>query len=229
MNQALELLNLNNGFKPVDPRHQQVGFRVLVDLLIKMRGDEIFVTNQIPASISQEINEKPLAKLGLTYELAYYISAPLQIREFPPTFNELRKDACETLYINLRPSTEQQYPETLPIGGGNQTSNDFAFRFYGQQDLAEYQIYDTVNWKESAFYYADFDSDATLKGTTVSSVEWEVLDGAATQISNESLTNNVASALVTFNEEGTVTYKATATYATGEVKDFLFQVRVNRA
>jgi hypothetical protein len=226
VNEALGLLNLNNGFKPVDPRHQQVGFQTLVDLLIKYRGDEIYLTPQIPATITAEINEKPAAKLGLVYDLAFYISAPLQVREFPATFSALRKDALDTLYINFKPPTTQQYPELLPIGGGNEQYADYAFRFYGEQDLTNYQIYDQVNLNESQFFYADFDSDATLKGTTVSSVAWEVLDNAGTQISNESLTGNTAKALLTFQGEGLTTIKATATYANSEVKDFMFNIQV---
>jgi hypothetical protein len=114
----------------------------------------------------------------------------------------------------------------LPVGGGNETSSTWAYRFYSEEDNAKYEIFDCVNVGEIQFFYADFDADATLKGTTVSTVDWEVLDNSGTGITNESLTGNVAKALLNFTAEGTTTFKATATYANTEVKDFLFKVQV---
>lgn len=226
VNEALEILNLNNGLLPADPRHQQVAFRVLNDLLIKYRADGIYATPRIPSTITQELNESPSAKTGLVYDVAFYSSIPLQIRELPINFDRIRNDSMRVFYVKLRPPTKQQYPETLPIGGGNEHSDTFSYRFYSQQDNADYQIYDRVNLNESQFFYADFDQDAVLKDTSVSSVLWEVLDNSGTQITNKSLLSNVAKALITFQGVGVTTFKSTATYASGEIKDFLFNVQV---
>ncbi len=225
INEALQILNLNNGLLPVDPRHQQVAYQKLVDILILWRGEGRYITPQIPASPTQDIREKPWAKLGLVYETAFYTAAPLQVLDFPPTAGIAREMALKTLYVNARPDSSTQYPDILPIGGGNEFEWSNSYQFYGQQDNINYDIYDTANQGEALIFYADFDADAVMRNTSVSSVVWEALDSGVV-ISNQSITANVANALVTFSDAGTSRFKATATYASGEIKEFNFKVTV---
>ncbi len=67
----------------------------------------------------------------------------------------------------------------------------------------------------SEIYKIDFNQWSGINGN-ISSVSWSTIYGSIT-ISNETLANNVASALVTFNGTGRVLIKIKAT-ATSEVK-----------
>lgn len=225
---SLRILNLENNNIEEDPYIQQVGFEGLVDLLNLLRGKGLYITKQIPPTAGSEVAEPPWSKTGLIYELAYLIAAPLQVNEFPPTFGEMRDKAYTTLYVNAKEPTNQQYPSTLPIGGGNEGFWDtWRERFYGRQDRANYQVYAEQNKNEKAFYVADFDADATRRATTVASVKWEKIEGSSMQISDISTSGNLSTALITFINSGTVAFKCVATYANNEVQEFLFKVAVH--
>ena len=227
VNDSLRLLNQLSNINDVDPYMQQQGFYRLVDYLNAQREEDIYLTPQIPASINQELSEKPWAKMGITYDLAFYLAPYIQVKEYPSNFFDVRTRLSSELYVNAKPPTEQQYPETLPIGGGNEWYENWSYRFYSFNDRTRYDIYEEQNINEAAFYVADFDADAVKRGTTVSSVVWEVTELYTTTISEETLSGNVAMALVTFGGGGVTTFRARATYANGEIQDFNFQVRVN--
>lgn len=223
---ALRLCNENSSVLTVEPEMQQQGFARLVDWLNLQRGDGLYLTPQIPATINSELREMSWAKQGIIFDLAFNLAPFIQTKEFSQMFFTVRENSLTTLYINAKQPTDQQYPETLPIGGGNEWYNSWSFRFYGENDLAEYQVYETQNKGESALYVADFDADAVKRNTTVSSIVWESLENFSVDITNEALVNNIAQAQLTFNGAGTATFRARATYANTEIQDFLFQVLV---
>ena len=225
INNALRLLNLNSLVKGVDPYHQQIAFQVLVDWLATERGKRIYITPQIPASVNSDLKEKPYAKKAIEYAVAYDLIAPLQVRTPPLNIVEIKRDSYATLYVNAKPRTSMQLPDTLPLGSGNQRYS-FSFNYYADNDSTIYDIYDSVNVGDASIFYADFDAGATLKSTTVSSVEWTILENSGVTISNESLSSNLASAQFTFTGSGSQKVKALATYASGEKKTFMFSFQV---
>ena len=222
-------LRLNNEFSnilAVDPDLEQEAFISLVNMLEVYRGDNMYLTYQIPASISEDIQEFPWATKGLEYDLAYNLAPYIQNDSFSGMFFANRKDALATIHIKAEPVVNMQYPETLPVGGGNEQYNSWTYRFYGEKDQTNYDIRAVRNLGEKEFYVADFEGDAVRKNTTVSSVEWVSNDSGVT-ITLESLSGNVARALVEFTRAGGVTFKAIATYANGGIHEFLFNVQVN--
>ena len=225
--QVLEILNLSNDLLQNDPRHERIAFRSLCDVLLEYRANGIYLTPRIPASITQEVSEKSSAKLGLIYKTAFYCAVPLQIKQFPPTFDTVRAQVEDTLYINNRPSTDQQFPETLPIGMGNEQyyGYNYYYRFYERPDCKEYQVYDKANRGEACFLFADFDPDAVLSDTKAGCITWDILTGVA-ELSDGSLDSNTSSALVKFVESGEVTIRARAEMCNKEIKDFLFKIEV---
>ncbi len=230
VNESLRILNLNNGLLPVQPRSQKVGFDYLADLLLRYRGDGIYITPQIPPTVNSELREQSWARIGLIYDLAFHIAAPLQVQSLPPTFAAVREDSLRTLYIQGRPSTEQSYPDTLPVGGGNFTDNGSGYTFYSAygKDL-DFEVRDKRRSGESLVYYADFDADAVMRNTSVSSVGWKVVRGSSVTVSSASFTDNLAEATLTFSGCGQSTVSATATYASGEVKSYLMLIEVVEA
>ncbi len=229
VNEALELLNLNEGFSEIDPRHQKITFKRLVDVLILHRAEGRYIAPQIPATINTDVREKPWARLGLIYDTAMHASVPLQVKDFPVMFSEMRDRANKTLYINAKASSSPEYPSILPIGGGNEYEQFSDYSFYGKPDGINYDVYEGATKGEAFIYYADFDADAVSRGTSVSSVAWDTLNSGNVAISNTSLSGNVASSLASFSEEGSAKFKATATYASGEKKDFFFNIEVRSA
>jgi len=79
---------------------------------------------------------------------------------------------------------------------------------------------------EATNYTVDWSVKAGRLGTTVSSVVWLVDNGSAT-ISNENLTSNVATALITTASEGVSLIKLTAVLADGQTDVFFFKVDAN--
>jgi len=226
VNKALKLCNELSDLIEVDPDLQNEGFDQLVSLLNTMRGDGLYVTPQIPASINDEIKEFSWSTRGLQFELAEALAPFIQTREFSRIFYEQKKKACRTLYIKAKPPTDQKLPETMPVGSGNSYWYWWSRVFYGEHDNTKYEYYEEPNQGEAFLYVADFDADATKSGTTVSSVVWTIEAGTAT-ISGTTATNNTSQSLITFNDIGTVKIKARATYANNEIRDFDFKFCVN--
>lgn len=224
---ALRVLGLRNQFQE-DPYLQQQCFRVLVDLLETYRADNIYVCPQIPPSISGDLKEFQWARLGIKHDLAFHAAPFLQVGTFPVNFMQAHSKAMETLLDNGEPPIEPQFPNTLPIGSGNEWYHySWSYRFYTENDNAIYNYTDHQIENKKVIYYADFDSDATRKGTTVASVVWFADRGSSITITDESLSGNVASALVEFNASGQASFLATATYANGETQDFGYLVNVS--
>ena len=226
VNDALRLCNEYSDILAIDPAVQSQGFLRLVDMLESMRGEQRYVTPQIPASINDDLKEFSWAKQGLIFNLAELVAPFIQVAGFVPTFYKMQKIANRTLYVKSRPPTKQGLPETLPIGSGNHRCGWRAYQFYAGIDNIKYNYYEEPNKGEKAFYVADFDSDAALSDTSVSSVAWEVRGGSAT-ISNISSNLNTSTALISFTNEGLIKVRARATYANLEVKDFDFKFAVN--
>ena len=227
VNQSLKLCNEFSRILAIDPYVQQEGFTALVDMLVTMRGDGMYVTPQIPASINDDLKELPWAKKGIIYNLAESVAPFIQSSGFVPSFFQQFKKANNTMYVNAKPPTDQRRPETMPTGSGN---NDWcwwwSYEFYSQHDNTDYQYYEAPNKGEAYLYVADFDADASQNNTSVSSVTWEVTQGTAT-IANITTTGNASQALITFTNEGVVKIKARATYANSEIRDFDFLFNVN--
>lgn len=225
VNDALALLNLNNGILPVKPAHQARAFSTLVDMLKTLRGDGIYLTRQFPASISADLREESWATQGLKEMLANAVAPYLQ-RPVPGF-----EDGERVLRNRGRQPIGCAFPETLPMGSGNTgyCSTSWPYTFYSGFDGIEYDVYDNAFSGEVKTFYADFDYDATIRSTTVSSVAWSSIGGAAIGISGQSLSSNLASAVLTFGGSGSGKIKAKATYANGGVKDFLFSIEVGDA
>jgi hypothetical protein len=223
-NDALTLLNLNNGILPVDPRHQERAFTTLVDLLKALRGDNVFLVRQIPANVNADLREQPWATKGLKEMVAREVAPFLQAK-IPPTLGDegeriLRNAARQPIGCSL--------PDTLPRGSGNAwygTYSAWCWTFYSGFDWSDFGYYGQVNRGESDTYYADFDGDAVLRGTSVATVAWSV-EGGSVAISNQALSANLASAQLQFTTSGTQKVRARATYANGQVQDFLFSIEV---
>ena len=225
VNSSLKLCNEFSQLLAVDPAMQAEGFEQLVDMLETMRGDGLYVTPQIPASINDELKERPTAKRGLIFNLAEAVAPFIQTRGFAPSFAKQQKIANNTLYVNAKPPTNQRLPENLPVGSGNSDWCWWSNQFYRQHDNTKYNYTESPNKGEAFLYVADFDSDAVKSGTTVSSVVWSVEQGTAT-ISATATTANASTSLITFTTEGTVKIKARATYANAEIRDFDFLFNV---
>lgn len=223
VNDALRYLNLNNGILPVDPRNQATAFAVLVDLLKLLRGDGLYVVRQFPAAINAELREPSWSTPGLKEMLAK-MAAPYLRTAVP---DSLGSEGERVLRTRARPPISCSMPDTLPMGSGNYDTW-WPEWFLGPDELT-YEYYAAANRGESATFYADFDFDAVNKGTTVSSVVWSVISGSIVGISNQSLSDNIASAQLSFTEAGNTTVRARATYANGQTHDFLIKVSVSDA
>lgn len=223
-NDALALLNLNNGILPVDPRHQERAFSQLVSLLNMLRGDNVFLVRRIPPNINAELYEPPWATDGLTEMLCRAIAPYLQAA-VPASLGD---EAERVLRNAARQPISCALPDTLPRGSGNSwygVTNTWAWTFYNGFDWSTFDYYGKVNPGESGTYYADFDGDAVLRDTTVSSIEWTSV-GSAVAISNQSLSGNFGQAQFAFSSSGLQKVKARALYANGQYQDFLFQIEV---
>lgn len=80
--------------------------------------------------------------------------------------------------------------------------------------------------EESIVYEIDWSVRVGKIGTTVSGVTWSVDSGSAS-ISNDSVTNNIASAQITTNSSGCSTIKAKATFADSQIDVHYFTVKVD--
>ena len=226
VNSSLKLCNEFSSLLAVDPAMQAEGFQQLVDMLETMRGNGLYVTPQIPASINDDLKEYPWAKRGLVFNLAEAVAPFIQTRDFVPAFFKQQKMANNTLYVNAKPPTNQRLPENMPVGSGNSDWCWWSRQFYDQHDNTKFNYVESPNKGEAFLYVADFDSNAVKSGTTVSSVVWTVEQGTAT-ISGTSTTLNTSTSLVTFTTEGVIKIKARATYANAEIRDFDFLFNVN--
>ena len=224
VNDALALLNLYSDVLPADPAHQQRGFTSLVSMLHRMRGDGMLVVNQMPASILSDLKEPSWATDGLKFELASAV-APFLRAALTQEQEMYRQKAMQTLMNNAAPPVACSLPATLPRGSGNWEYQDDSF--YSGAVSFEYDIYDQRFKGESSTYYADFDYDATVRGTTVSSVAWSNQGSVSATISGASVSSNLATAVLAFPTAGTVIVRARATYANSEIKDFTFRIEVN--
>ncbi len=224
VNSALRLLNLNNGILPVDPAHQVVAFECLVDMLHALRGDDLYVVRQFPATITADLKEQSWATAGLKEMLAKY-SAPYLQSMVP---DNIGSEGERILRNRARPPIACALPDTLPTGSGNTGHSSFAwpYRFFSGDDGVEYSFSGSVNKGESGTYYADFDYDATLRATTVASVVWSNLKSATAAISGAALSGNLASATLAFGTQGDIAVRARATYANAQIKDYLFDIGV---
>jgi hypothetical protein len=81
--------------------------------------------------------------------------------------------------------------------------------------VKEHEIYIDA----ARFATIDFSASASKLGTTVSTVAWSIEEGSTVTISNESLTNGVAKALLTSSTDSTGCnlIKARAVMANGEI------------
>lgn len=84
-----------------------------------------------------------------------------------------------------------------------------------ERDTREYRY--SQNKGESVEYRLDFSRLMTERGTSVSSVAWESLNGQAS-IANESLSSDIATADITTSQSGMAQVKATATLADGNIR-----------
>lgn len=225
---ALRLLNESSNVLSVDPYLEQQGFTHLVAILLEHRGYRRYIVPQVPSSVNADLKELFWATEALKFELAERLAPYIQVDVFSPSFMMAKRNTQNQLLIKASPPVVSQYPETLPIGSGNEWwQGSYTYKFYGENDNRYYDVVDRRNIGEGIIYYADFDGDAVMRGTSVSSVEWNIGDGASIAISGESTTDNVSQALIDFIESGTAIFTATATYASGEIKDFLFKVGVD--
>ena len=208
-----------------DPDMQKECFISLLDLLQRLRGDELYITAQLPISVNDDVQEFSWAKSYIEYELAVQFAPFIQNSDLSPIFFRNLKQSLNTVLANAQPIPHQQYPETLPIGSGNEWYGTWNYRFYANHDNVNYDFQSQRNKGEKEFFVADFDSDAVKKGTSVSSVEWRSISSSVL-ISSESLAINVARALIDFNKSGFAKFKAVATYANGGVHEFNFLIEV---
>lgn len=74
-------------------------------------------------------------------------------------------------------------------------------------------------------YAVDFSSSATDRGTTVSSVAWSSEGSRSLTISNETLTDSVASADITSDWSGNGVVRVRATYASGNQESMYFHIK----
>jgi hypothetical protein len=224
VNDALALLNLGNGILPVEPRHQARAFSELVNLLNALRGDNVFLVRSIPANINADLKEPLWATRGLCDMLARAV-APFLQATVPATLSD---EGERILRNTARQPISCAFPDTLPRGAGNSwygTYSAWSWTFYNGFDWSDFGYYGNANPGESDTYYADFDGDAVLRGTTVASVVWSV-EGGSVAISNQSLSSNLASAQFKFQSSGRQKIRARATYANGQIHDFLFSIEV---
>jgi hypothetical protein len=229
VNNSLRLCNELSGPLEVDPEMQNRGFDELVTMLNTMRGDGLYVTPKIPAALADNVQEYSWAKKGLEYDLAESLAPYLQVDSFTPSFYKQQKKAHSTLYVNAKPPTKQRLPEIFPSQCGSYAGDIYSgLNFYNRHDNIKYQYSESVNQGTAAIYVADFDSDATKRSTSVSSVAWTTEDGSAT-ISNTSTSGSYSQSLITFSSSGLVKIKARAAYASGEIQDFDFRFNVLEA
>lgn len=222
VNDALKLLNLNSGILPVKPRNQDTAFRVLVDMLKAGLGDNVRLLRQMPASIAADLHEPHWATKGLKEMLARE-AAPYLQAEVPAN---LGAGGERILRNNARQPIACSLPDSLPVGSGNQQFVLGGLHYFGGPSELIFDAHSTVNLGESATYFADFDLDASNRTTTVSSVAWSVVSGVSVSISSQSLSSNLASAVLAFGNDGSAVVRARATYANGQIKDFNFNIGV---
>ena len=223
VNDALSLINLNSDVLPAKPAHQQRGFKALVDMLKRMRGDGQRVVRQLPSAIGTDLHEPSWATEGLKFSLAMAL-APYLRQTLTNEQMLYGEKAIKTLRNRASPPIACAMPDTLPRGSGNY--EECYETFFNGRLVVDYDVYAEGFVGESATFYADFDYDADNRGTSVSSVAWTNLGSTDATISSTSLSGNVASAQLSFTSEGSVIVRARATYANAQIKDFLFNVEV---
>lgn len=224
---ALRLVNESSNLLDTDPYIQTLGFTVLVEILQEHRAFSRYLVPQIPPNSNADLREPPWATSGLKFEVAERLAPEIQLDVMSSSFMKANEKAQNTILIKASPPVVSQYPETLPIGSGNERWGSYTYKFYGENDTRYYDIIDRRNENEEIVYYADFDGDAVMRNTSVSSVQWDIGDGAAISIDNESTSDNLSQAAIGFIEYGTAIFTATALYTSGEIKIMNFKVSVD--
>lgn len=219
---ALQFLNVSSHLMPADPAQQSRAFTVLKRLFDILPSRSIYLEMKRPLTTSIDLQEPGYATELLVPILGYYL-LPYFNEELTPTRMELYKDAVRNLQRKTRRPIRTKPPSTLPRGGGN---SDYYSHYYIGDNQYQYTLYDERKEGEIKIYTADFNSEASRRNTTVSTVGWSNIGAENATISGEALSANVATATLSFPICGYVVVKARATFASGEIYDAIFKIHV---
>lgn len=207
--------------EPEDQNEIFIRFQRLFEILPQQ---DIYLPMLRPASSSTDVREPEWATEALAQILARMVLPYFKGANWSPIHEESYRESKRLLMNKTSKPIKINYPSTLPRGSGN-WDNCFPF-FYPGQDKYKITYYDNRFYGESKIYTADFTSESGLRGTTVSSVTWSNLGSADATISNESTSDAISTARLTFGQTGKVLVRARATFANSEIYDNLIEIIV---
>ncbi len=128
-------LFLNGASSPINPAStelKQYTFEALVDMLIEWDALNINLGVTIPTNQSDELNNPPDTNQVIQFKLSV-ISAPLFKLMASADVRDRATELFDDLQINYSIVPDLSFPETLPIGTGNQ-QNVNGRRYYSIDD-----------------------------------------------------------------------------------------------
>ena len=225
INDSLEWLGVSSHIMPVSPAQQQRGFTIVERLFDLLPAKNIHLQMQRPASVSADLREPKFSTEPLVHVVADYLKPYFPKHQLSLDKMQQIKDSYTLLRNKTGKPRRMSYPGGLPRGSGNLNWNTCTYHYPGQTEY-QYTLWDERKEGENKIYTADFNAEAAMKNTTVSSVAWSNIGSVNGTISNEALSSNIATAQVDFPSAGQVVLKARATFASGEKYDVIIRVSV---
>jgi hypothetical protein len=221
VNDALQFCGVSSSIMPSDPDQHQRAFTTLKRLFDILPTESVYLEMRRPSTISADILEPGYATEPLVAILAKWVAPYFQTSVDPEHY----ENAIRLLRSKTRRKIETAYPDTLPVGSGNMEYS-LSYFYPGQN---QYQItqFDSAHAGEAKIYAFDFSSEATRRGTTVSSVTMSNIGFISVTISGEALSSSLKTCLVTFNDVGNALVRARCAFASGEIYDSVLECEVS--
>lgn len=223
---ALQFIGVSSGIMPAEPDQQQRAFKILQRMYDVLPEKNIYLQLQRPATVAANLREPGYATECLVSILGK-MCAPYFQAELTMSHETAYSEAMNLLKRKTGRRPQTQYPGTLPIGSGNyQYGRSDCWHFYAEETQFQYVLFDQQNVGESRIYTADITTEATRRGTTVSTVVWANIGDVSPTISNEGLSGSIATARLTFGTPGNAIVRARVTFANSEVYDWILKVQI---
>jgi hypothetical protein len=122
INQAAEKIGARSLAKPLNSASIARMFTILLQVIAKFERDNLQLGLTVPASVTDDLLEPEASTVGIVNELGLKSAAPLRLsRNLTPDFKVEAAESKEDLFIFFGSRPQQQYPDNLPLGKGNNT------------------------------------------------------------------------------------------------------------
>lgn len=139
INDAMYAIGASSDINPASPELQNAAFRRLIQWMIQLQHSGIPLgldETNLPTEPGTELGNDPAFDLSLAAGLTVWIAPLFQIAVSIDT-RGAADQAMDFMYINALKADPPEYPETLPIGSGNERGPKSRVYFPAPEDPFE--------------------------------------------------------------------------------------------